>query len=65
MTANAGALTVTVKAGKESDFFKLQELSGVTDMKAEFTVTGAVLDGIVVTYTAGASSVTVAINFSY
>lgn len=64
-TVNENTLSVSVKAGKEKDFFKLQTLTDVSAMKAVFRMSEAMLGEIVVTYVSGASSVTVTIAFTY
>ena len=64
-TAEDGKLTVSVKAGKEKDFFNLQTLADVSSMQAVFAVTSSRLDEVVVTYTSGTSTVTVSIAFTY
>ena len=72
VTVEGNTLTVTVKAGKEKDFFKLEAVENVTAMKAVFRVNeaaqddaAATLGGIVITYTTGTSTVTVSITFTY
>lgn len=64
-TAEGSALTVTVKSGKEKDFFGLQTSEELSGMKAVFRMTETAIGEIVVTYTSGTSAVTVTIAFTY
>ncbi len=64
-TVSESVLTVSVKAGREKDFFKSETLADVSGMQAAFTLEGEKLGEITVAYTSGTSSVVVTVSFTY
>ncbi len=65
ITVEGGTLTAEVKEGKEKEVFSLDTVSPVSDMAVVFTVENARLGRVNVTYTSGASQVTVTVTFTY
>lgn len=64
-SVSEGTLTVSVKAGKENDFYKLTTLTEVSNMQAAFSINQSKLAEIVVTFNMGTSAATVTISFTY
>ena len=65
VTVNGNTLSLSVKAGKEKDFLKLQTLTNVSTMKASFELNEAKLNEVEITYSTGTSTVTVTLAFTY
>ena len=65
VTVNENTLSLSVKAGREKDFLKLQTLTNADAMKATFALDETKLGEVEITYSAGTSTVTVTLTFTY